>query len=182
MKKIVAVVGSFRENSFNKQLALKVKEMMKGEAELEVLEYSDVPLFNEDIEFPAPKEVSRVREKIKAADGVWFFTPEYNHSYPGVLKNLLDWLSRPVSQEEPQVLFGKAAAMSGAAYGMPGTATAQEYLIPLLFFFNMRLMNSPRVTVGNIGEQLDQNGKVQLSPNSAKFLEDQVKAFLAFTD
>ncbi|WMC92070.1 NADPH-dependent FMN reductase [Kineothrix sp. MB12-C1] len=95
--KIVAIVGSLRKNSYNLQLAKLTKEIIGERAELEILDYTDVPYMNEDIEYPAPKSVARVREVIKAADAVWFFTPEYNHSYPGVLKNLIDWLSRPIS-------------------------------------------------------------------------------------
>lgn len=179
MKKILAIVGSFRKNSFNEQLALAAKEVLSNRAELEILDYYDVPFFNEDNEFPAPSAVTHAREKVKEADGIWFFTPEYNHSYPGILKNLLDWLSRPISQDEPQVLAGKPTTVSGIAYGMAGTAVAQEYLISLLNFLNMRLMNSPRLMVGNLPEQLDEQGRVKLT-TSAKFLEDQVNAFLDF--
>ena len=179
MKKILAIVGSFRKNSFNAQLAQLAAESMHGKAELEILDYADVPFYNEDIEFPAPAAVQRVREKVKQADAVWFFLPEYNHSYPGVLKNLLDWLSRPISQEEPQVLAGKPATISGVAYGMAGTAVAQELLVSLLFFLKMKLMNTPRLTVGNVPEQLDESGNLKLTV-SAPFLKEQADAFLSF--
>lgn len=181
-KKIVAIVGSLRRNSFNRQLALEVQKQIGGRAEFEILEYADVPLFNEDIEFPAPESVRRIRETVKTADGVWIFTPEYNYSYPGVLKNVLDWLSRPLGPEEPQVLAGKAAVISGAAYGMAGTVTAQEHLIPMLVFLRLRLMNVPRLTVGSIGEQLDQNGMIRLSETSGQYLRAQVDAFLDFLE
>ena len=102
--KILAIVGSLREKSFNRQLAYAAKELIGERADFKLLEYQDVPLMNQDIEYPAPEAVKRVRDEVRSADGIWFFTPEYNHFFPGVLKNLIDWLSRPISREEPQVL------------------------------------------------------------------------------
>ena len=128
-KRIAAIVGSLRENSYNRQLALAAKEIVGDRAIFEIVDYDDVPMMNQDIEYPAPDAVCRVREQIKSADGVWIFTPEYNHSYPGVLKNLIDWLSRPISKEERQVLSRKAIAVSGASPGMGGTVTAQDLLV-----------------------------------------------------
>lgn len=92
--KILAIVGSLRKGSLNRQLALIVKEIIGDRADFELLEYDDVPLMNEDIEFPAPEPVKRVREKVKSADAIWFFTPEHNHFFPSALKNVIDWLSR----------------------------------------------------------------------------------------
>jgi len=80
--KISAIVGSLRKNSLNRQLALEAGRTVGDRAEFEMLDYSDVPLFNQDIEYPAPDAVSRVRNAVKSADGIWFFTPEYNHFFP----------------------------------------------------------------------------------------------------
>ena len=96
--KIVAIVGSLRKDSYNRQLALIAKDVIGDRADFELLDYADVPLMNQDIEYPAPEAVKRVRDAVKTADGVWFFTPEYNHFFSGVLKNLIDWLSRPISE------------------------------------------------------------------------------------
>ena len=79
--KIVAVVGSLRKESYNRQLALAAKELIGDRADFELLEYQDVPLMNQDIEHPAPEAVIRVRDAVKSADGIWFFTPEYNHFF-----------------------------------------------------------------------------------------------------
>lgn len=177
--KIVAIVGSLRKDSFNKQLALEAQKMVGDRAEFELLDYADVPFFNQDIEYPAPESVRRVREAIKSADGVWFFTPEYNHTLSGVLKNLLDWLSRPVSESESQVLIKKPAAMSGASPSMFGTGIAQDHLVTLLSVLNMRIMNYPRVAIPNVMQQLDEKGALKLT-DSAQFLEKQVNAFLKF--
>lgn len=109
------------KESYNRQLALTAKVVVGDRADFELLEYQDIPLMNQDIEYPAPKAVKSVRDAVKSADGIWFFTPEYNHYFPGVLKNLIDWLSRPINENEPQVLAGKPAAISGISPAMAGT-------------------------------------------------------------
>ena len=178
-KRIAAIVGSLRENSYNRQLALAAKEIVGDRAIFEIVEYDDVPLMNQDVEYPAPEAVCRVREQIKAADGVWVFTPEYNHSYPGVLKNLIDWLSRPISKEERQVLSRKAIAVSGASPGMGGTVTAQDLLVMLLSMLNANVMNSPRLVIPNISQQADEAGHLMLI-TSLTYLQKQADAFLKF--
>ncbi len=177
--KIVAVVGSLRKDSYNRQLALAAKNVIGDAADFELLDYADVPLMNQDIEFPAPEPVRRVREIVKAADGVWFFTPEYNHFFSGVLKNLLDWLSRPISKSEPQVLFGKPAAVSGITPGMSGTGIAQDHLITLISFLNMNVMNSPRLAIPNAAQQVNEDGRLELTA-SAPYLQKQAEAFITF--
>ena len=93
MKKILFIIGSLREGSFNRKLAEEAERMLDGRATVEYLDYSDVPPMNQDFEFPAPAAVRMVREKVAEADALWIFSPEYNYSYPGHLKNLIDWLS-----------------------------------------------------------------------------------------
>ena len=121
-KRIAAIVGSLRENSYNRQLALAAKEIVGDRAIFEIVDYDDVPMMNQDIEYPAPDAVCRVREQIKSADGVWIFTPEYNHSVPGSLKNALDWASKP--------FLRKAAA--AVSFGSIGNARAVEHLRMIL--------------------------------------------------
>lgn len=177
--KILAIVGSLRRESFNRQLATAAQAVIGEQADFEVLEFADIPMMNQDIEFPAPQAVSRVREKVKEADAIWFFTPEYNHYFPGVLKNLLDWLSRPISDSEPQVLAGKPAAISGISPGMSGTGIAQDHLVTLISFLNMNVMNTPRLTIPNAMQQVNGQGKLELTA-SKPFLEKQAEAFLRF--
>ena len=178
-KRIAAIVGSLRENSYNRQLALAAKEIVGDRAIFDIIDYDDVPLMNQDIEYPAPEAVCRVREQIKSADGVWIFTPEYNHSYPGVLKNLIDWLSRPISKEERQVLSRKAIAVSGASPGMGGTVTAQDLLVMLLSMLNANVMNFPRLAIPNVSQQADEAGHLSLT-TSLPYLQKQADAFLKF--
>jgi chromate reductase len=176
--KIIAIVGSCRKGSFNRQLAELARDAVGSRADFEILDYSAVPFFIEDLEYPAPASVASVREKIKQADGVWFFSPEYNHFFSGVLKNLLDWLSRPLSKTQGQVLSGKPTALSGVALGMFGTGIAQDHLVTLLSVLNMDVMNTPRLMIPNAMSQVTEG---QLTLNvSGPYLAKQADAFLDF--
>lgn len=175
--KILAIIGSLRNHSYNQQLAAIASQLCEEHIQLEILEYSDIPYFNEDIEYPTPECIQQIRQKVSSADGIWFFTPEYNHSYPGVLKNLLDWLSRPDSQSI-RVLNQKPAAISGITPGMSGTAIAQDQLITLLSFLNMNIMNSPRLTIPNAFHQIENNQLIL--KESLPFLTKQYQEFIKF--
>ncbi|MCL2127189.1 MAG: NAD(P)H-dependent oxidoreductase [Treponema sp.] len=177
--KITAIIGSLRRDSFNRQLAMEAGRIIAGQADFELLDYGDVPLLSQDIEYPAPDAVRRVRGIVQSSSGIWFFSPEYNHFFPGVLKNLIDWLSRPVSESEPQVLKGKPAAVSGITPGMSGTGLAQDHLVTLISFLDMKVMNQPRLTIPNALQQTDQNGRLSLAA-SAPLLEKQAQEFLKF--
>lgn len=179
--KILGIVGSLRSGSMNRQAAEAARSAvaeLDPSVEFSLLDWANVPVFNEDIERPAPEAVARAREEVLAADGIWFFTPEYNHYFPGALKNLLDWLSRPVGAAQPQVLGGKPAAISGISAGMTGTTGTQDHLVALISYLNMNVMNAPRLTIPN-GFSLMKDGKLDLA-GSQPFLEKQAKAFLEF--
>ena len=178
-QKIVAIVGSLRRESLNLKLAQATKNLLLEQVDFEILEYHDVPLFNQDIEYPAPLAVQKVREIVKSADAVWFFCPEYNHFFPGVLKNLIDWLSRPISETEPQVLKRKYAAVCGITPGMTGTVIAMDHLVTLLSFLDMKLMNQPRLPIPNGYQQVTENGNLELT-HSLPFLEKMAEEFLKF--
>ena len=142
-KKLVFIVGSLRCGSFNRVLAEHAKEYVAGRAEVEILDYADVPFMNQDIEFPAPEAVTRVRETVAAADGVWIFTPEYNFSFPAPVKNLLDWLSRPLvagDYETPRPLTGKPVTVSGAG-GKGATAGVRKAFVPYLTYLQAKLVD-----------------------------------------
>ena len=179
--KILAIAGSLRRDSYNRQLALEAGRIVGDRAEFELLDYSDVPLFDQDMEHPAPDSVRLVREKTLSADGIWFFSPEYNHFFPGVLKNLIDWLSRPVCDTRPQVLRGKPAAVSGITIGMSGTGIAQDHLVTLISLLDMKVMNQPRLTIPNAVQQTNPGGQLVLTSGSL-LLEKQAQAFLRFIE
>lgn len=143
-KKILAIVGSLRKKSFNKSLAGYASYYLVGNADMEFLDYRALPFFNEDDEFPAPAEVTRVRRAVDAADAIWIFTPEYNHAVPAVLKNLLDWLSRPLSKgdyETPLALAGKPVAISGVG-GSGATADARRDVRGILDFLGADVVDT----------------------------------------
>jgi oxidoreductase len=100
MAKIVIVVGSQRANGFQAQLANEIKKTIDDRAEVDFFDYSEVPFVNQDIEFPAPASVAAARNAFEKADGVWFVSPVYNDTYSPQVKNLLDWISRPVVANE----------------------------------------------------------------------------------
>ena len=142
MKKILFVIGSFRAKSFNRQMANVAKEIIGDRAEIQELDYDDLPLLNQDIEQPESVAVARVRKAVSEADALWIFTPEYNGSYPGHLKNLFDWLSRPVKPMDyssPTCINGKRVAISGAG-GKAATANCRQKLTELLAFIKAEVI------------------------------------------
>ena len=180
MKKILFIVGSLREGSFNRQLAREAEQMIGARAEVTYLDYKDVPLMNQDIEFPEPEAVGRLRAAVKEADGIWVFTPEYNMSYPGHLKNLLDWLSRPVKPMDygtPTCINGKRVAISGAG-GKAATADCRAKLTELLTFIKALVMEQQTGVALNMEAWTE--GRMILSDEQKSALEDQVEAFLKF--
>ena len=142
MKKILFVIGSLRAKSFNRQVAEVAKEVIGSRAEVQELDYSDLPLLNQDIEQPELEVVARIRKAVSEADALWIFTPEYNMSYPGHLKNLLDWLSRPVKFMDygtPTCINGKRVALTGAG-GKAATADCRAKLTELLTFMKAEVL------------------------------------------
>lgn len=178
MKKILFIVGSLREGSFNRQLAREAEQMIGTRAEVTYLDYYDVPLINQDIEFPEPEAVGSLRATVKKADGIWVFTPEYNFSYPGHLKNLFDWLSRPLiagDYETPTVINGKKIALSGAGGNM-ATAKCREKLTELLTFIKANVMEQQTGIVLNVEAWTE--GRMIISDEQKAALKAQVEAFL----
>ena len=171
-KRILMIIGSLRKESFQRQLGQLAQEMLGERAEVAFLDYTQVPFFNQDMEFPVPLPVSQVR-----ADGVWLFVPEYNHSLPGVLKNLLDWLSRPNQPGEATCLFGKPVTFSGAA----GTACVQDHLMMLLSVLGMKMMAVPRTGIPLSPEAFKSNC-LSLTESQEGRLRKQAEAFLTFLD
>lgn len=178
-KKILIIVGSMREQSFNRQLSRKAAELLSGKAEVSWLSYRDIPYMNQDIEFPAPREVLRVRKEVSEADGIWIFTPEYNHSYPGVLKNLLDWLSRPVEagNRGSAAAAGKKTAISGAA-GKSAAAHSRSKLRELLTMMQAEVLEEE--TGISLDMKAFQTDLLELTEEDEKQLAKQAEAFLQF--
>ena len=144
---VLFMVGSLRKQSFNRQLAEAAQKILGDRAETSILEWADVPVLNQDEEFPAPESVTRVRETVKAADALWFVTPEYNHSMPGGMKNLIDWLSRPLQDGSPAVIMKKTAAYSAFSGGSCGRYVLAA-VIPTFDFLQLDLVKAPPTSEG----------------------------------
>ncbi|EOS60261.1 hypothetical protein C815_01549 [Firmicutes bacterium M10-2] len=183
-KKIVLIVGSLRKNSLNKQLAELARKYLNDQAECTLFTPSLVPLFDQDLEFPTPKKVGEIRQAIKESDGIWIFTPEYNAMIPGGLKNLLDWLSRTVKENDPDwkdtIVWDKKATMSGVG-GKNGTRSAQEQLVSLLHFMGMDVMMQDRAQIA-MSPQTAQTIDLALTAGVQEAIEAQAQAFLKFLE
>ena len=180
MKKVLMIVGSLRRNSFNHQLAKRVEAMLFGKVEVSYLQYGDLPFLNQDMEFPAPESVARVRQAVQEADGIWIFSPEYNYQIPGVLKNLLDWLSRPLAPndwERGSAVKGKSVTISGVA-GRSGAAGVRKHLSALLEVMSMKLIGGQGCGISADAESFATN-KLHLSEENHAALQAQAELFLS---
>jgi chromate reductase len=128
---------------------------MPPDAGLEIFELDGIPGFNQDNEADPPPKVAELKAKVRAADAVLFVTPEYNYSVPGVLKNAIDWASRPYGDSAWQ---GKPVAIMGASIGGMGTSRAQYHLRQTFVFLNMHPLNQPEVMVSNAMSKFDEQG------------------------
>lgn len=138
---------------------------------------------NQDIEFPVPEEIVRVREEVSRADGIWIMTPEYNYSYPGVLKNLLDWISRPTRMGAPRTetaIAGKKVTISGVG-GKNATASVREKPKELLRFMQVDLMEECETGVA-LDMSAFQTNVLNPSEETKVSLQKQVDAFLKFME
>lgn len=155
---VVAFAGSLRKASYNRALVHAVVELAPPDLALQVTTIDDVPLFDQDVEeVGTPAGVERLRAVIAAADGLLIATPEYNHGVPGVMKNVVDWLSRP---PRASVLDGKPVGVIGASPGMMGTARAQTQLRQAFVFTNSPVMPQPEVLVYRAHEKFDDTGRL----------------------
>lgn len=181
MEKLLFIVGSMRDKSFNKELAHKAAELLKKRADVSFLDYKDLPYMNQDLEADLPESVRAVRTAVQDADGIWIFTPEYNGMVPGVLKNLLDWLSRPLvpgKSASGTAVKGKPVTFSGAG-GRRATALSRAQLETLLGTLMMRVMNTPSTGFAVPPEAM-KSDDWKLSPEDIQKLNEQADAFLTF--
>jgi chromate reductase len=154
---ILAFAGSLRKGSYNRALLQAVSESVPKDASLEIFELDGIPPFNQDLESPLPERVKEFKDKIKKADAILIVTPEYNYSVPGVLKNAIDWGSRPRGDNSFE---DKPVAIMSASTGILGGARAQYHLRQSLVFLNMHPVNKPEVFVTLAAQKFDDKGKL----------------------
>jgi chromate reductase, NAD(P)H dehydrogenase (quinone) len=174
--RILGIAGSLRRGSFNVATLRTAQELAPSGVTIDIFDITPIPLYNEDVRqqgFPTP--VEDLRARIKSADGLLIVTPEYNYSIPGVLKNAIDWASRP--PEQP--FDGKPIGLMGASAGMFGTGRAQYHLRQCFVFLNGLVMNRPEVMIPAAQTKFDANGKLTDQP-TRDFITAHLTAFKAW--
>lgn len=155
--KILGIAGSLRKDSYNLNALRAAQNVVPSGAELEIFTLHGIPPFNEDDEHNPPPRVIEFKNKIQEADAILISTPEYNHSIPGVLKNAIDWASRPYGQSS---WTGKPVAVMGASVGPLGSARAQYHLRQAFFVHDMQPVNKPEVLISMASEKFDSEGNL----------------------
>ena len=153
--KILSIAGSLRKGSFNQAALRAAAELVPDRAKIAIYDIDGFPGFNQDMDQDPPAKVKEFKQRIRDADAVLFSSPEYNYSIPGVLKNAIDWASRPYGDS---AWDGKPAAIMGVSPGNIGTARMQYHLRQVMVFLNMFPLNRPEVMIGNADEKFDENG------------------------
>lgn len=173
MTTVAVIVGSLRKDSINRRLALALRELAAPRLDLKLLRIDDIPLYNQDLESDLPEAVRRFKAEIEAADAVLFVTPEYNRSIPGVLKNLIDWGSRPFGKSSWN---GKPGAIAGTSQGAIATAAAQGHLRDIAVVQGIILMGRPEVYVQFKEGLIEADGTIT-DDSTRGFLESYTAAF-----
>ena len=155
--KVLGIAGSLRKGSYNKGLMRAAVEVAPENMEIEVYDIKDIPLYNQDMEANMPEVIKEFKKKIVESDAILIATPEYNYSIPGVLKNALDWGSRPYGNDSWE---GKPVAIMGATPSGFGTMRSQNHLRGAFVFFNMHPINHPEVYISFANKKCDENGNL----------------------
>ena len=154
---ILGIVGSLRRQSYNLGALRFAKQIAPDGVELTICGLEGIPGFNEDDEQNPPVKIVEFKKQIRAADAILFATPEYNYSIPGVLKNAIDWASRPYGDS---AWSGKPAAIMGVSVGSIATARAQYHLRQICVTLNVFLLNQPEVMIANAAQKFDSVGNL----------------------
>jgi chromate reductase, NAD(P)H dehydrogenase (quinone) len=173
--KILGIAGSLRKASYNRGALRAAQQLCPQGATIEVFELDGIPGFSQDEERQPPQKVVELKQKIRSADAVLFVTPEYNYGLPGVLKNAIDWASRPYGDS---AWNGKPAAIISAALSMGGGVRAQYQLRQSFVFLNVEAVLQPEVAIGNASERFDEQGNLK-DETSKKLIGQLLQALVA---
>jgi len=155
---ILGVAGSLRAGSYNRAALRAAGSLVPAGASLSTFGLEDIPPYNQDAETTLPPAVSELKRAIRQADAVLLVTPEYNFSVPGVLKNAIDWASRPAGDNAWE---GKPAAIMGVSSGRFGTTRAQLHLRQVFVYLDVHCINKPHVMIGSAAEAFDTEGTLR---------------------
>lgn len=175
MKTFVAISGSLRKDSHNTNLLRAAQELVGEKAQITIFDIATIPLYNQDLEVSFPSEAQALKDAILASDGVIFSTPEYNRSIPGVLKNAIDWASRPYGKN---AFAGKKVLVLGASIGPISTALAQYHLKQVMNYLNAHVLGQPEFFMGPAGGKFDESGKLVDEP-TREHLKSALDALIA---
>jgi chromate reductase len=175
--KILGFAGSLRVGSYNKALLRAATALLPDDVTLEIFDVNDIPPFNQDLEMDMPPTVKEFKSKIREADAIVIATPEYNYSVPGVLKNAIDFASRPYGDNP---FNDKPVAIMSASIGMLGGARAQYHLRQMFVFLNMHPVNGPEVIVTSAQNKFDSNGNL-IDENTRVFLKQLLQNLVNWT-
>ena len=165
---VLAISGSLRKTSYNSGLIRAAMQVLPEGMTIETFDLAPIPLYDGDVESAGiPEGVKALKARIAAADALLITTPEYNSSIPGVLKNALDWASRP-PKESP--FIGKPTAIMGAG-GIMGTVRAQIALRQVAASLNLAILNKPEVMVARSWEKFDADGNLKDEPTFQQIAE-----------
>jgi chromate reductase len=173
---IAVVVGSLRRESFNRQLAQAVISLAPADFTFEFLDIGSLPLYSQDYDADYPEVAKHLKQRIEAADGLLFVTPEYNRSMPGVLKNALDWGSRPWGTNS---WGNKPGAVIGTSLGATGTALAQQHLRNVLAYLDVATLGQPEVFIKHDPSVINEKGEI-VNDGTRKFLQTFVDRYVAW--
>jgi chromate reductase, NAD(P)H dehydrogenase (quinone) len=178
---VLGIGGSLRKGSYNRALLRAAQELAPDGMEIHIFDtqtLASIPTFNEDVRQQGePETVEIFKQEISRADALLFAIPEYNFSISGVLKNAIDWASRPANGSP---LDGKPVALMGASTGMSGTVRAQMHFRQVCVFTNMFPLNKPQVFVANAAERFNPEGRL-IDEKSRKFVRLLTQALLEWT-
>lgn len=172
---IAVMVGSLRQDSFNKKLATALAKLAPTDFTLKQVQIGELPLYNQDDDAHQAASVLQLKSDIKAAHGLLFVTPEYNRSIPGVLKNALDQASRPYGDS---AWGGKPAGVIGVSVGAIGTAMAQQHLRNILAYLNVPTLGQPEAFIQAKDGLFDKDGGI--GEDSKKFLQGWMDLYVAW--
>ena len=177
MLNILGFAGSLRNGSYNRALLRVAADLVPKDAKLDIFDLEGIPPFNQDLENSMPKIVKEFKAKIRSADAILIATPEHNYSIPGVLKNAIDWASRPYGDNSFE---GKPVAVMSASTGMLGGARAQYQLRQAFVFLNMYPLNKPEVFVPFANQKFDDKGKLT-DEKTKEFIKQLLQGLVAWT-
>ncbi len=175
--KILGIAGSLREGSYNRGALRAAVDLVPEGSVLEIFDIAGIPEFVQGQDENPPAKVADFKKKIREADAIVFCSPEYNYSLPGVLKNAIDWASRPYGDNAWE---GKPAAIMGVSPGAIGTARMQYHLRQIMVFLDMHPINKPEVMIGTAGDKFDDQGNLT-DEKTKDFIKLMLQNLVAWT-